>query len=108
MPELGRFGNTFAHLAEKYPLFGIVESLSALDGQAHGALFSFHTDGTKMQAAPRDVSVPPARKRELKGRLPQPRPVKQFLGIAGEREDVAPLDVLYVEFPVQGGEVAQP
>ncbi|XUR87799.1 hypothetical protein WCP94_004439 [Bilophila wadsworthia] len=33
MPELGRFGNTFAHLAEKYPLFGIVESLSALDGQ---------------------------------------------------------------------------
>ena len=52
--------------------------------------------------------MPPARKRELKGRLPQPRPVKQFLGIAGEREDVAPLDVLYVEFPVQGGEVAQP
>lgn len=70
-------------------------------GKAHGGPFSFHTDGTKKwQAAPRDVSVPPARKRELKGRLPQPRPVKQFLGIAGEREDVAPLDVLYVEFPV--------
>ena len=39
MPELGRFGNTFAHLAEEYPLFGIVESLSALEGKAHGGLF---------------------------------------------------------------------
>lgn len=108
MPELGRFGNTFAHLAEKYLLFGIVESLSALDGQgARRPLVPLHTDGTKKwQAAPRDVSVPPARKRGWKGRLPQPRPVKQFLGVTGEWEDVAPPDVLHVEFPVQGGEVA--
>ena len=51
MPELGRFGNTFAHLAEKYPLFGIVESLSALDGQgARRPLVSLYVDGIKKMA----------------------------------------------------------
>ena len=62
MPELGRFGNTFAHLAEKYPLFGIVESLSALDGKAHEGLFLrfIRLALKKWQAAPREVSVLPA------------------------------------------------
>lgn len=79
-------------------------------GKVHGGpLFRFiRMASKKWQAAPRDVSVPPARKRGRKGRLPQPRPVKQFLGVTGEREDVAPPDVFHVEFPVQSGEVAQP
>ena len=77
-------------------------------GKVHGGpLFRFiRMASKKWQAAPGKEPMPPARKRGWKGRLPQPRPVKQFLGVTGEREDVAPPDVLHVEFPVQGGEVA--